>query len=99
MTPRELEAYSRVHYSQVVMRWAIDRADFFNAHFRGKDTAAWLAEDFLGEGNREKRTREQQREALMVQRANATLAMKIKKGAPPTEDIPAWAIGEMKRAN
>lgn len=99
MTPRELKAHIDVYQQQVLKRWASDRADFFNANFRGKDTAEWLAEDFLGEGNREIRTREAQREKLRVMKANAALTMRVKKGAAPTEDIPSWAVGEYRGKN
>jgi hypothetical protein len=63
-----------------------------NIHCRKKDDPAFTAEDFLGRADREKRVAEslKSRTAAMA----ATMALrKIKPGAPPTEDVPAWAIG------
>lgn len=91
LSPREFLALRNIH-DQQLRRWALERAMFANAHFRGKDTAAFIPEDFLGTSNYDERQRDQQREQLQVMQANASLA-KIKRGAPPTEDVPAWARG------
>lgn len=89
MTPRELKALSDVH-STVLSRWAVERAMFANAHFRGKGETAFTTEDFLGTGNRVQRAAEEAGEQMRVMQANAALA-RILPGAPPTDDIPSWA--------
>lgn len=76
----------------MVRRWALERADFYNVNFRGKDSVEWLADDFLGEGDREERQQEMQRSLLAAAKANASLAQ-MRPGDKP-EGLPAWALGE-----
>ncbi len=65
---------------------------YANAHFRGPDTVAVIPEDFLGLANREERQREEALSQQIVMQANMAL-QKIRRGQPPTDDVPAWAIG------
>ncbi len=66
---------------------------FCNAHFRGKDDIAWIPEDFLGTGNREKRKMEALQSKIATARANSELA-KIQRGMDDVDGIPDWAKGE-----
>jgi hypothetical protein len=63
-----------------------------NIHCRKKDDPPFTAEDFLGRSNREQRVADS-----LKSRTGAMMAMvalrKIRTGTPPTEDVPAWAIG------
>ncbi len=74
----------------MLWRWAFERSMFANAHFRGKDEAAFLPDDFLGTGNRDQRSIDIFQDQQKTMQANIALS-KIVKGAPPTEDIPDWA--------
>lgn len=74
------------------MRWAIERAQFMNAHFVQGDDERWTAEDFLGEGNRQERTERRFMSTMAAQAANVAL-LKIQKDGPIPEDLPAWALG------
>ncbi len=65
---------------------------FCNAHFRGKDDIAWIPEDFLGTGNREKRKMDALQSKIATAKANSALAA-IKKGMD-VDGIPDWAKGE-----
>lgn len=96
MTPREFGALAEV-YEGYIERWAFERAEFRNAN-RSSESVAWKPEDFLGYGDYEERQREHGREQMRVMQANTNL-MKIRKGAPPTEDVPAWALGEYQRTD
>ena len=60
-------------------RWAISHASFYNVHFRDKNAAPWLPEDFLGTGDHAKRTLEMQREKHEIAMENQRLAQ-IKRG-------------------
>ena len=40
----------KFHYDEHIKRWALSRAAFANAHFRGPDDPVWLWQDFLGDG-------------------------------------------------
>lgn len=75
--------------------WAIERADFANVHFRRAGEVAYIADDFLGAGDRQKRGLEEAKNVMATMKANSALA-KIRPGAPPTEDVPVWAIGEYR---
>lgn len=81
-----------VYHDRVLEPWATTRADFANVHFREAGTAAFLPADFLGEGDRVKRGLEQAKEQMAVMKANQGL-LSIRPGAPPTDAVPAWAIG------
>lgn len=72
------------------MRWAIERAQFMNANFRHGDDEAWTPEDFLGEGDRQKRSEQRFMSNMAAQQANIAL-LKITKGQAPDESIPVWA--------
>lgn len=65
---------------------------YANAHFRGPDTVAFIPEDFLGLANREERQREEALSQQIVMQANMAL-QKIRRGEPPTDDVPEWARG------
>lgn len=67
---------------------------YANVHFRPSGEAAFIPDDFLGTGDRNKRAREEAMSQQAAMRANAALA-KIRRGEP-TEYVPAWAIGEYK---
>lgn len=91
LSVREFNALKRVHRDTLI-RWAIDRAQFMNAHFVKAGEEPWLPADFLGEGNRETRNDEKQLSLIAAAQVNAELA-KIKKGDPPPEGLPSWATG------
>jgi hypothetical protein len=91
LTVREFHALQQVHKA-ALMRWAIERAQFMNANFVHGDDEKWTPEDFLGEGDRAKRQNERFMSQAAAQQANINL-LKIRKGAPPTEDVPIWARG------
>lgn len=66
--------------------------------WRKPETPAWLPDDFLDDGsNRIRRVAEYKREQEAVMVANARLAQ-IVEGAPPSDDIPAWARGPFQGA-
>ena len=68
----------------------MQQAMFANAHFRGKDEPAWEAGHFTGEKSRKVAKRDQLKqfnEKLAAIKANAALS-RIKRGAPPPEDLP-----------
>ncbi len=75
----------------MLTRWALDRAMFANAHFRGKDDAAFMIDDFLGTGDRAKRQMELERSQMIAATANANL-MAMKRGEVP-DGLPDWAKG------
>ena len=77
---------------QPVKLYADLKAVLYNAHFKS-DGVPWIASDFLGITDRDKRKTEKMESERTAIVANTNL-MKIKKGAPPTADVPAWAIGE-----
>jgi hypothetical protein len=73
----------------------MERADFANVNFRETGTAAYIWEDFLSDsGGKDRVARgiDMAKERLTVMRANQALSG-IVAGKPPTEDVPAWAIG------
>ncbi len=92
LTPREIQALYDVFHSRVLEPWATTRADFANVHFREQGTAAFIADDFLGEGNRVQRGLDQAKEKVAVMKYNQQLQT-IRPNAPPTDAVPAWAIG------
>lgn len=47
LTPREFQALVAVH-ERALYRWAVQQSMFANAHFRGKDDEAFVAEQFMG---------------------------------------------------
>ncbi len=83
-------------YEHKVRRWALERAMFANAHFRGSGPA-FIPEDFLGGADREQRQHDEAVSEMRAMQANSAL-MKIRKGEPPPEDVPDWAIGEYHHA-
>lgn len=89
-----MDALSTVRYESHLKPWAMERADFANAYFREKGTAAYIADDFIGgsASNRVQRGLDQAKEQIAVIQANQNL-LKIMPGSEPTGDVPAWAIG------
>ena len=87
----ELDALIEV-YEVKRREWALTQALQANIHCRKKDDPPFTAEDFLGRADREKRVAESLRSRTAAMAATMALR-KIKPGAPPTEDVPAWAIG------
>lgn len=74
------------------MLWASERADYFNANF-STDGIPWIAEDFLGSGDREARLQEKEMSKVLADRANRQLEKMIpSRGHADMEDIPIWAI-------
>ena len=68
----------------------MQQAMFANAHLRGKDEPAWEPGHFTGEKSRKVAKRDQLKqfnEKLATVKANAALS-RIKRGAPPPEDLP-----------
>jgi len=96
LTARELQALRTVH-RESLLRWAIERSMYANVNFlardqRGEPTEApWTPEDFLGEGDRRKRTDDRFQSQMAAQLANLSL-LKIQKDCPP-DDLPVWARG------
>jgi len=80
------------------MMWAVERAMYANVNFRERDSsgratdAPFEPDDFLGTGDRTARNRARTRERAEVDLATARL-VKIRRGAPPAPEVPAWAIG------
>lgn len=66
--------------------------------WRKAEAAPFTPEDFLGEGDYQKRRMQREMERRAVDLANAQLA-KITTGAPPDEDVPDWAKGPYHGAN
>ncbi len=97
-TGRELQALREV-YDGSLMRWAIEQAMYANVHFRERDSQGditgvpFVPEDFLGSGSRAQRTLQSAKEKAEVIQANARLAQMVR-GAPPGDNIPAWARGK-----
>lgn len=88
LSPREHRALIDV-YDAKLRRWAMERADFRNAHFVGQGQTPWIADDFLGLSDRGQRGMEQARSMMLAEQANIEL-MKMKKGEVP-EGLPDWA--------
>lgn len=92
-----MDALTDVFMERKMKPWAVERADFANVHFRGGqgNSTAYMAEDFLGTGDRAKRGLDQAKEQMAIAKANAALA-RIKRDGPAPEGIPIWAIGEYR---
>jgi hypothetical protein len=86
LTPREHHALKAV-YDDMILRWAIERADYRNAHL-AKDDMPWTPHDFLGD-NRAKRKGEFVRSRMEAAMEDARLKM-MKPGS--TEGVPDWMI-------
>jgi len=89
LTWREFDALHTV-YIRKLERWALERADFKNAHFGGKDTPPWTIDEILGRVDRRKRIQQHGIDQMAVRRENLRLAQ-IKPGAPPPDNLPEWA--------
>lgn len=92
ISAREYVALRDVH-TTIIQRWALEQAMFANAHFRGKDDAAYEPIDFMGGGDRESRTRKAQRDAFEVAKMNFELN-KITKGSPTPTGLHPVFVGE-----
>ncbi len=77
MTPREFFALKRV--------WGESKASFFNAHFRGPDEPAFIAEDFIDPIGRLERKAQLMRDKAEVARENARINMM---SADSTDAVP-----------
>lgn len=75
-------------------RWAIGRAEYRNANrLLGEHPAVlWIAEDFLGTGDRSARIIEYDRKQLETRRIAAELAKITQKSDP--RGLPSWAIAK-----
>lgn len=91
MTAAEINALTEIQQAPV-KRWAIDLAAFYNGHFV-TEGVPWVADDFLGRGNRAQRMMQRQRDNLDMAREQMRMA-RIVPGAPPPAGTPEWAIGE-----
>lgn len=88
LTPREFAARLQVrdHYLE---NWALERADFRNAHFHIPGVQ-WEARDFLGSSDITQRIAQAKADAQAVKLANMQIEMmKAKKGS--AGDLPSWA--------
>lgn len=89
LTEEEYDALREVQ-EEPARRWAIEMATLHNAHFDTQG-AAWMADDFLGRGDRAQRLRgaARNRAELLAKQ------MQLKKMRPGEEydDIPDWAYG------
>jgi len=103
-TPKEFEALARVRreaLTESFHRWAIERAEFRNAHqMFGEEGIPWLLSDFTG-GDRAQRAREHQSEALQqkvmttrMQRALGAITSTSKPEEHP--ELPTWAVRKWK---
>ncbi len=72
LTTAEL-ALLRKPYESHLERWALERSDFRNVHFRGDSSTPWLPGDFLGTENREERKVEEIESRFVVKRFNEQL--------------------------
>lgn len=88
MSFREFHALQTLYHGKLE-RWAIERAQFANAHF-ANDRVPFLPEDFLGGGNREQRKLQSAKSQLAAAKENLRLN-RIKKGDPPPDNLPSWA--------
>jgi len=87
-------------YDQTIWRWAHQQAAIYNANTRfDLQGAMWLADDFLGHGDRQKRIAEAQRKVEQSKRDKmeedfinfqVDLIKKNKKG----KNIPIWAMAD-----
>lgn len=93
-TPREFSAIDEIRRRHLAL-WAIERADFRNAHRLFGDTEIpWTFEDVLGTGNRQERA--EKANAEKIQRD--LQLMKLQRGlgsitsdSAPEELLPTWA--------
>lgn len=84
----------KTHYDEHVKRWAISRASFNNAHFRGPDDPLWIWQDFLGTSDRPQRKQAHMREKYEVAKMNMKLS-RMRRGDDES-GMPAWARGQYR---
>ena len=72
--------------------WAINLATMVNLQLTS-DAEPFLADDFLGEGNRKQREGEKRRSQVIAAQLNRQLAMvrQLKPGEKEPDDLPKWA--------
>lgn len=92
LTPREYFALRDIQQAQV-RRWAISQALAINVHL-SSDAEPFTADDFMGLGNREERTKEREASKLRVMLENRRID-KIKpvrfQDDDEPENLPQWA--------
>jgi hypothetical protein len=87
-----LEVFQALSWKEVTAHkriWAEERALFCNANF-STDGIPYIADDFLGTGNREARKAKEEMSKRAAELANVNL--KRMKPGEITEDVPIWAI-------
>jgi hypothetical protein len=99
-TPREFKALERVYLS-TLERWAIERAQFANAHFKRQDSQTFSADDFLDTPTARVRKRKREKERfesmLMKREADSQTRRMIAARSDPAllavieAELPAWA--------
>ncbi len=91
LSPREYYALQDVQQTGTRL-WAIGLATMVNTQLGG-DQVPFLAEDFLGTGNRKQREWDKQRSEMAAHRLNQQLAKikPLRKGDPEPEGLPVWA--------
>jgi hypothetical protein len=94
LTPREYYALEDVQRAET-KRWAVHMAMMLNSNL-GPGSVPFIADDFLGIGNREERVRKKKASDYAVNRINRQLNTMLKrplrKGEPEPTDIPLWAM-------
>lgn len=89
LTPRELDALRKVRdaaHLDSLRRWAFERADYRNVHFRGPaHPQAWMLEDFIGGAKHPDAGG-----TIAAEQARITrLSAEMRSGIPAA--LPAWA--------
>ena len=93
LSPREYYALRDVEQARV-RRWAESQAMRINLKLR-EGTEPFLADDFMGIGNRSQRERERHEGMIRAAELRKKLAVMkpLKTGEKPPDDLPKWARG------
>lgn len=94
LAPEAFWCLTQWEFDHLKMPWAHHQAQFHNAHFNSAGTP-WIAEDFMGGGNREQRIQMRLRDEAISVMENKRLS-RMKKGEVSAE-IPDWAFGRKGR--
>lgn len=90
LSPREFYSLQDVQQAEA-RRWAISMALTCNMNL-GRDEVPFIAEDFLGSGNREKRKADRDKSRREAAKINRHLEQTIKKGVTADAlNLPEWA--------
>jgi hypothetical protein len=94
-TPREFAALERV-YETSMGRWAMERADFWNASFKHPkgDKARWMPDDFFDTPAGRLRKAQHQKDLMELkaaQREEKRQVQLMKAGQFDESELPVWA--------